>query len=143
MLETQICLTTLRCLLNHEVRIISTAIYLAISALLVPWTSFGGESLTLSWTNNLLTVSSSALPTGKLEIWYLEAFCRKGSTHRDWNQTVLPHKTRLILAEPRHLRFQTDVEPNVEVSHEVIAREDEIEFQFELRNRGKSDIDRE
>jgi len=32
------------------------------------------DDLTLNWTNNLLTVSASALPGGKLEILYLEAF---------------------------------------------------------------------
>src|ERR1043166_7074341 len=53
------------------------------------------EAFTLSWTNNLLTVSNSNFPGGRLEIWYLEAFCRKNSTHQQWGKTVLPHKTVL------------------------------------------------
>src|SRR2546427_383595 len=48
------------------------------------------DQLTLRWTNNLLTLSSPHLPGGKLDVWYLEAFCRKGSTGRDWGKTVLP-----------------------------------------------------
>src|SRR5439155_16285692 len=32
-----------------------------------------GDGLSLAWTNNLLTISSSTLPGGKLDIWYLEA----------------------------------------------------------------------
>src|SRR3989442_12996760 len=62
------------------------------------------ESLKLHWTNNLLTISGPDIPGSKLEIWYLEAFCHRGSTHRDWSKTVLPHKTQLISPEP-HCRL--------------------------------------
>ena len=108
-----------------------------------PSSSLASEPLTLSWTNNLLTISSPILPEGRLEIWYLEAFCRKGSTQRDWHQTVLPHKTKLLSAEARHLRFRTLVEPEVEVLHEVHAGRDEVEFSFELSNHGASHVDLE
>lgn len=104
---------------------------------------FAAETPTLSWTNNLLTISSPELPGGKLEVWYLEAFCRKGSTDRDWNKTVLPHKTRLMTAQPRRLAFRTMVETDVEVLHEVTAGPDEIDLRFELHNRGTSDVDLE
>ena len=103
--------------------------------------ALAADSPSLSWTNNLLTISKSDLPGGKLEILYLEAFCRKGSTHRDWGKTVLPHKTLLLSADPSHLRFRTTVEPNVEVLHDVRARADEIEFRFELRNLGEQPVD--
>src|SRR5690348_13988395 len=71
---------------------------------------------TLSWTNNLLTISNAELPGGKLDIWYLEAFCRKGSTHQDWGKTKIPHKTKLTSAWPSRLEFETKVEPDVLVS---------------------------
>src|SRR5437588_7705864 len=106
-------------------------------------TAFAADSLALSWTNNLLTISDSKLPGGKLDIWYLEAFCRKGSTHRDWSQTVLPHKTVLVSAHPQHLRFRTTVEPDVEVLHDVRRTADGVEFQFELKNHGKQPVDLE
>src|SRR5437588_5661537 len=38
------------------------------------------EAPNLHWTDNLLSIVSPQLPGGKLEILYLEAFCRKGST---------------------------------------------------------------
>ena len=101
------------------------------------------NTLALNWTNNLLTISGARLPGGKLDIWYLEAFCRKGSTHRDWAKTVLPHKTILLSSDLRHLRFRTTVEPAVEVLHDVRARTDEVEFQFELKNQGAQPIDLE
>jgi hypothetical protein len=101
------------------------------------------DTLALSWTNNLLTISGTNVPGGKLEVWYLEAFCRKGSTHRDWRQTVLPHKTTLVSAAPTLLRFRTRVEPDVEVLHRVEAGTDQVDFEFELQNHGKEPVDLE
>src|SRR6266705_5474073 len=80
--------------------------------------ALAGEGLVLNWTNNLLTISSPKLPGGQLDIWYLEAFCRKGSTHRDWGRTTLPHKTGLLSGDQHHLRFRTTVQPEVEVLHD-------------------------
>ena len=112
-----------------------------IVSLCFSWLSSSAATLSLSWTNNLLTVSGPNVPGSKLDIWYLEAFCRKGATDRDWNQTVLPHKTKLVSADPQHLRFLTTVEPNVEMRHDVRARTDELEFHFELKNRGGQAVD--
>src|SRR5262245_26318704 len=91
---------------------------------------------TLSWTNNLLTISNANLPGGKIDIWYLEAFCRKGSTHQDWGKTTLPHKTSLMSAASHRLDFRTTVEPSVEVIHSVVALKDAIEFTYVLANNG-------
>src|SRR5947209_9797716 len=51
------------------------------------------DGLAIGWTNNMLSISSPNIPGGKVNTWYLEAFCRSGSTHRDWHQTTNPHKT--------------------------------------------------
>lgn len=99
--------------------------------------------LTLSWTNNLLSVSAPNLPGQTLDIWYLEAFCRSGSTQRDWWQTVFPHKTTLVSAsrDGKRLRFLTRFDPAVEVIHEVRAGKDEVEFIFKLTNQGDTPVD--
>jgi hypothetical protein len=98
--------------------------------------------LRISWTNNLLTVSGTDLPGGKLDIWYLEAFCRSGAHDRDWRQTTLPHNSRLLTNENnRVLRFRTMVQPAVEVTHVVTAGADEIDFRFTLVNRGQEPVD--
>src|SRR6266568_1023906 len=76
--------------------------------------SAASDALTLSWTNNLLTVSGPNLPGGKLEIWYPEAFCRKGSTDRDWGQTVLPQRTFVVGNYPPNITFETILEPEAE-----------------------------
>jgi hypothetical protein len=98
---------------------------------------------TLSWTNNLLTVSNAKLPGGKLEIWYPEAFCRKGSRDRDWGETVWPQKTVLRSAKPQELVFSTTIEPNFHASHFVRANTDEIIISYCLYNTGKVGMDLE
>ena len=98
-------------------------------------------NLSLSWTNNLLTVTGANLPGQKLEVWYLEAFCKRGSTKRNWNLTTLPHKTELLQSEPARLRFRTMVQPEVELLHEVRAGSDEISIAFDFHNRGTNAID--
>ncbi len=99
-------------------------------------------AIEVSWTNNLLTVTGANLPGGKMEVWYLEAFCRSGAHERDWRQTTLPHKTVLLTKDGnRVLRFRTLVQTNVEVNHVVTAGADEIDFRFTLANRGSDDID--
>ena len=101
------------------------------------------NQLTLNWTNNLLTISGPTLPGRKLEVWYLEAFCRKGSTHREWTKTVLPHKTQLIAAESNHLFFHTTIEPEVTMIHEVRVGSNGIDFQFTFHNQGRQPVDLE
>ena len=98
--------------------------------------------LRVSWTNNLLSVSGANLPDGKLDVWYLEAFCRSGAHDRDWRQTTLPHRTTLLTNDSnRVLRFRTLVQTNVEVMHVVTAGADEVDFQFTLSNRRAQDVD--
>ena len=99
------------------------------------------EPLTIGWTNNMLTIRAPNLPGEKLEIWYLEAFCRSGSTHRDWAKTTIPHKTVLLEADPvgQRLRLRTRVEPDIEVLHEIRAGADEVDFRLELENKGGQD----
>jgi hypothetical protein len=101
------------------------------------------EGLTISWTNNMLTVAGPDIPGGKVDTWYLEAFCRTGSTKRDWRQTVIPHKTELVSPDKKgkRLRLRTRVEPNVEVTHEIRAGKDEVEFRLELKNNGSAFVD--
>ncbi|HVR35603.1 MAG TPA: hypothetical protein VMS21_07095 [Methylomirabilota bacterium] len=99
------------------------------------------EPLRLSWTNNMLRVSGEQVTGGSFEVWYLEAFCRSGSTHRRWEETVIPHRTELLEATPRELRLKTLVEPSVEILHHVRATVDEVVFELELVNRGERFVD--
>jgi hypothetical protein len=99
--------------------------------------------LRIGWTNNFLSITGEGLPGEVVRINYLEAFCRSGSTHREWRQTTFPQKSELLAAsaDGRRLRLLTRVEPSVEVRHEIIARGDEVEFNLEARNRGDAFVD--
>jgi hypothetical protein len=103
----------------------------------------GADNLRLAWTNNLLSISGEHLPGGSVEIWYLEAFCRSGSTGRDWNQTTIPHRTEAIGAyrDSRELRLRTQVEPSVIIDHEIRAGSGDVEFRLRIRNSGSLPVD--
>lgn len=90
----------------------------------------------LDWSNNRLAVLSPVLPGGKVEVLWLEAFCRKGSTHRVWNETVIPHQTvRLDGSGPANqLRLRSVVAGDVEVIHELRTTENGARFELTLTN---------
>jgi hypothetical protein len=103
-----------------------------------PWARAGpaDEPLSLSWADNILRVRGRHLPGGEVKIWYLEAFCRPGSTDRDWNETVIPHTTRLIdaSADGSRLRLQSKLEDGVVVDHEIRTGHDEVDFRLTAHN---------
>jgi hypothetical protein len=92
--------------------------------------------LTLSWDRNMLSIRGPALPGGELRIWYLEAFCRPGSTDRDWKETVIPHKTALVEADPdgRWLKLKSTLADGVTVDHEIRAGADDVTFRLVATN---------
>lgn len=93
------------------------------------------EPIDLGWTNGILTLSGGRLPA-PVTILYLEAYCRPGSTDRDWSQTLIPHRAEVLEADPaRHrLRLRDRLEDGVVVDHEILARHDEVEFRLEAHN---------
>jgi hypothetical protein len=105
--------------------------------------AIAAEPLRLAWTNNMLTISSPALSGTNVQIWYLEAFCRSGSTHRDWKQTTIPHRTELLRADEngQGLLLRTTVEPSVEVTHDLRVSRDEVEFRLQVVNKGAEPVD--
>ncbi|MDX1961542.1 MAG: hypothetical protein SFX18_00225 [Pirellulales bacterium] len=92
--------------------------------------------LTLAWQENILTIRSDALPGGELKIWYLEAYCRPGSTDRDWHDTVIGHTTKLLSAsaDGKSLKLQCTLTEGVTVIHEIRAGDDEIDFRLLAHN---------
>jgi hypothetical protein len=98
----------------------------------------GADGLRISWSNNLLTLSAPNLPGKTMDIWYLEAFCRKGAHNQDWNKTTIPHKTTLLESDPdgKHLKLRTTI-GDVEMTHDLRAAADEVDIQYQLVNHGK------
>lgn len=92
--------------------------------------------LSLSWQKNMLTISGAHLPGGPLKIHYIEAYCRPGSTDRDWRETTIPHETKLIDAakDGSRLRLQCTLADGVVVQHDIRALADNIDFQLTASN---------
>ena len=103
----------------------------------------GVDTLRIEWEDNLLRVRSPHIPAGVLELWYLEAFCRRGSTDRDWSATVIPHKSTQLAAsdDGTRVRLQSTVEPGVIVTHEIQASADEVDFRLTLTNPSDQAVD--
>jgi hypothetical protein len=96
----------------------------------------GDDRLTLAWANNMLTVRGPRLPGGAVKIWYIEAYCRPGSTDRDWKQTVIPHTSRLVEAAPdgQLIRLHCTLTDGVTVDHTIRAGRDEVDFRLTATN---------
>jgi hypothetical protein len=94
------------------------------------------SGLHLAWENNILTISGPKVPGERVEIWYLEAYCRPGSTDREWSETTIGHRTELLEAdkEKRSLRLRCTLRDGVTVDHEIRAAEDEVNFQLVAHN---------
>src|SRR3954449_11914399 len=94
------------------------------------------DGLRLSWEKNMLTIAGPTLPGGALKVWYLEAFCRPGSTDRDWKDTVIPHRTERLEAAPdgRRIRLRSTLADGVIVDHELRAGRDEVTFRLVATN---------
>ncbi|HBN78368.1 MAG TPA: hypothetical protein DD473_21665 [Planctomycetaceae bacterium] len=100
-------------------------------------TSYADEKpLRLTWEKNILQIHGDSIPGGVIEIWYLEAYCRPGSTDRDWHETVIPHETVLISRndDGTQLQLKCNLEDGVEVVHTIKSSGDEVVFQVKAHN---------
>lgn len=98
-------------------------------------------TLTLARRDNMLIIQGPHLPSGKIEINYLEAFCRANSTETDWGaHTAMPHGSELVSLSPdgKVMKLRSVVEDGVTVEHTITARDDEVDFRLEAHNPGKS-----
>lgn len=116
--------------MNIRAIVIASALIAAFSA------NPGASALDLDWKNNFLTIRGTDLPGGAIEIMYLEAFCRPGSTAREWHKTVIVHETRLISAsaDRKRIELESRLEDGVVVRHLITASDDEVDFRLEARN---------
>jgi hypothetical protein len=123
--------------LHFSIRLASAASLFFLVCCAVSGKTLAAErDLTLSWDKEILRIHGKHLPGGVLEVWYLEAFCRSGSTARDWKKTVIPHKTELISTGSlgRSLTLRSHLEDGVLVDHEIQVGRDEVAFRVVASN---------
>lgn len=107
----------------------------------IPPAAAAPAPLQLAWTNNMLSISAPWLPGGTIDIWHMEAFCRPGSTKRDWKETTIPHKTTLLSASKNRIKLRTIVFPMIECLHEIRSTRDEVTLTYKLNNYGTATED--
>lgn len=106
------------------------------SLLGLPAAAADDPALTLDWEDHRLTISGDALPGGSMEILYIEAYCRPGSTERPWDETVIGHETELLerSADGARLVLRDTLDDGVVVTHTITAADDEIDFRLIAHN---------
>src|SRR5262245_7766361 len=101
------------------------------------WPGFAQESkpLTIAWEKNYLTIRGD-FPGGELRTLYLEAYCRPGSTDREWRETVIPHTAEKIeaSADGKLIKLRDKLADGVVVDHTITAGTDEVDFRLVAHN---------
>ena len=92
--------------------------------------------ITLAWENDILTIHHPGIPGGKIETWYLEAYCRAGSTDRKWDDTLISHRTELVSINQERtvLRLRCSLSDGVTVDHVLRAVPDGVTVEVIARN---------
>jgi hypothetical protein len=116
-------------------RIFYAAILIAGLTLASPGLAIEPELLSLAWEKNFLTIRGN-FPGEEIKIMYLEAYCRPGSTDREWGQTVIKHEAKLVSISDggRIIRLRDKLEDGVVVEHTIKAGADEVDFQVVAHN---------
>ena len=125
-----------RLLLQHFARL-NFILMMCCSAVVHSQDGATQPDLRITWADNLLTIDGKHFPGEKLEIWYIEAYCRANSHDADWGkQTVIKHSTRIVTAgdDKKMIRLQCKLMDGVIVDHVISAGTDEIDFRITARN---------
>ena len=96
--------------------------------------------ITLAWENDILTIHHSGIPGGKIDTWYLEAYCRAGSTDRKWEDSLISHETELlsINEERTVLKLRCTLSDGVTIDHVIRAVPDGVTLDLVARNPGNT-----
>jgi hypothetical protein len=91
--------------------------------------------LAIAWTNGYLTISG-AFEGREIRVHYLEAYCRPGSTDREWGETVIGHTTEVVQsgADRQTIKLRDRLEDGVVVDHQIAAGPDEVDFRLVAHN---------
>ena len=92
--------------------------------------------ITIGWKDNILSIYHPQIPGGKIDTWYLEAYCRPGSTDRPWNETTIGHRTELVsINESRtEIKLKCTLEDGVRVDHLIRATRTGVSFDLIANN---------
>ena len=93
-----------------------------------------GPISAVEWEKNYLTIRGN-FSGGEIRINYLEAYCRPGSTDREWRETVIPHTAEKLPSDrPNVIRLRNKLADGVSVEHTITSAKDEIDFRLIAHN---------
>lgn len=118
---------------SHALRIVVWLVFLIMT-----FASAHGlaDGLTIHWKDRFLEVRGESIPGGPIRTHYLEAYCRPGSTDRDWSETVIRHTSELVSESDDHKRIELvdKLADGVIVRHVIEAGEDDVSFTLTASN---------
>ncbi len=94
-----------------------------------------GGALKIAWKDNYLSIFGD-FPGKEMRTHYLEAYCRPGSTDRDWGETVIKHRAELLSAseDGRVIKLRDTLADGVIVEHVITAGDGEVDFRLTATN---------
>ncbi|MCM8542006.1 MAG: hypothetical protein NE328_17180, partial [Lentisphaeraceae bacterium] len=105
---------------------------LLVSVILVGCQS---SDFSLHYDKRHLTVSGELIPGKKLNILYIEAYCRANSTDADWvKYTVIKHKTKVVKNTPEEVIIIDEVSDGVVVEHIISVDSNGVNFEITAKN---------
>jgi hypothetical protein len=99
------------------------------------------ENVKLDYSGRMLLVTHPLLGGKPLKIDSMEAYCRKGSTHRRWEETIIPQQNEVISKTPHEIKVKTLLSSGVEVMHRFAIVADEILFEATFTNLTEKQVD--
>lgn len=93
------------------------------------------KPLAISWEKNYLTIRGE-FPGDEVSIMYLEAYCRAGSTDREWGETVIKHTAEKLSQsdDGRVIKLRDKLADGVVVDHTITAGTDHVDFRLVAHN---------
>ena len=71
----------------------------------------------------------------------MEAYCKKGSTHRRWERTIIEQENEVVFKSPHEIKSKTSLVSGVEVLHRFAVVADEILFEATFTNLTDEPVD--
>jgi hypothetical protein len=96
--------------------------------------------LRIAWEKNMLAITGD-FPGKRIDILYLEAYCRSGARDVEWKKTVIPHQAEKLSDGGGTITLRDVVEGNVVVNHRITAGDGEVSFEVEATNQGPAYVD--
>jgi hypothetical protein len=107
---------------------------LVISAVSMHAAADSGPRLRLEREANHLIITGQGVP-GPITINYMEAYCRDGSTERDWvAHTKIKHASTVLSVSPEVVRLRETLADGVVFEHTITAGTGEVDFRVVARN---------